>query len=47
MDPTNGKEFLKQIKKHCSRFGDNEEMNLEKLSHLCTSQVDGEKNSSG
>ncbi len=43
MDPTNSSEFFKQIKKHCSRFGDNEKMNLKRVNHLCMSQVDGEK----
>ncbi len=41
MDPTNGREFFEQIKKHYSRFGDNTKMNLKKLSYLYMSQVDG------
>jgi hypothetical protein len=41
VDPTNGRGFFKQIKKHYSRFGNNTKMNLERLNRLCTSQVDG------
>jgi hypothetical protein len=43
VDPTNDREFFKQIKKHYSRFGNNTKMNLKILRHFCTSQVDGVK----
>jgi hypothetical protein len=41
VDPTNDRELFEQIKKHYSRFGNNIEINIKRLSHFCTSQVNG------